>query len=296
MTKIELGFNDICSDTLSGAKSAFKPVLPWLLLSVLVNSFQIGFDAYSPGGSVLTSVGFCVYLLTIFTTGLVYVVAYRHLLVPQVETSFPRAAANHWFATLAVMLVTLIVVFIGALFLIIFSVILITVSGYDPSTVEPSDVDGSISALVESGAIWPLVGLLTLCGVGLGWLAVRLVLYGPATVVQGQVLVFRTWSMTKGNFVPIALSGLVFSVSTFLGLWFLGEWVSYTIGLHSDFAIVLNWGDASERPYSAARYVFGALVVNVFIAPQIWLSACLVAVLYQRLGPVDQATTPASSN
>lgn len=101
-----------------------------------------------------------------------------------------------------------LVSFILGLFLIIFSVILVVVSGYDPSSADPGDVNASLDALRASGAIW-LLYLAMLAGAFFYvWLMLRLILVGAATFRERRLMIFRTWDWTKGRVRDIFTTAL----------------------------------------------------------------------------------------
>lgn len=198
----EFEFNRIFQRTLASAVSIVRSTWLWILafcvaliaLPVLLN------DSDGPAGSTGYGIALAVYVTA---TGWSCAV-YRMSIKPTPKGSFwgdffRLTVANFLFA-----LVMAVVLFIAGLALIIISVVLVAASGYEPTASNADDVNASIDALRASGAIWVLYAMIGACVGGVVWMALRLFIYGAATVARGQILVFQTWPWTKRRLLVIA--------------------------------------------------------------------------------------------
>ncbi len=198
----------IIRETARGAVSALAPTLGWGLL--FVGAYALSLLMIADGRFVPQSGRYIASALMIGVSCAWGAAIYRQLLAPKTGNSLAKDTGKLILANLLVFMAFVIVAFIAMLFLVIVSGILVVASGYDPSAADPSDISGSMDALRRSGAVWLLYGLIAVVAGVLVWFALRLVLYGAATIARGRVLVFQSWSLSKGAVVRIALLAGVF--------------------------------------------------------------------------------------
>ncbi len=186
---------------------------------------------------------------------------YQKLLPGDRSGRLSKATGKLALASLLVYLLFFLLVFIAALFLILISVILVVASGYTPGN--GSGASGSISALEASGAIWLLYALCAAVIVLLVWFGLRLILFGAATVTAGRVVVFRSWGLTGGAVIKIALLCLVL------------------IGSPAILSSLIL--ELTSRMFGQA--VMFAIMTVLFQLLFFLLGHSLAAALYRRLGP-----------
>ncbi len=193
--------------------NAIKMVVPSLPYAILF-AFAVGYLVWA--AEVLPESGLGYGLFAAFA----FAVLYAHSLfsASMYRVILPRQGtlrASAWQLLLAWLLLitaTAIILFILSLFFSLFSVILIAISGYDPTEGDPTDVTGSLEAMRESGAIWLLYALLATALVGLCWYAIRVMTFAAATTSRAKVHVFRTWGFTKGHLKLLAPAMLILIV------------------------------------------------------------------------------------
>ncbi len=195
-------FNGIIKRTLAGAVPIVRSTWLWMLafcvaliaLPLLLNGSGLRPDTARNGIA-----------LAVYVTATGWSCAVYRMNIKQTPKGsfwgdfFRLTVANFLFA-----LVMAVVLFIAGLALIIISVILVAASGYEPTASNADDVGASIDALRVSGAIWILYAMIGACVGGVVWMALRLFVYGAATVARGKVLVFQTWPWTKRRLLMIA--------------------------------------------------------------------------------------------
>lgn len=119
-------------------------------------------------------------------------------------------------ASIALGFFNFIIFVIGGFFTIILMGVLLAGSGIqmpqDPGTT-PQEL---FEALGLRGVSLLVLSLLPLL-VALVWVSVRLILVGAATIGERRVLVFETWSWTKGNFLRLLGAVLLLAVPLLLG-------------------------------------------------------------------------------
>lgn len=172
-----------------------------------------------------------------------------------------RLALAHGLAGLAFVLIG----FFVFLFLIIFAVILVAVSGHDPSQAEASNVDASLDALRASGAIWLLWSICLAAMGGLLWFLARLITFGPATVDQQRLIIFRSWSWTKGQ--PVQLAALIFVLQLVPlsgGLWAVARLSNAPALAGTDLMTSLFSGAAMAAVLLPAVFLGHALAITVY--------------------------------
>lgn len=299
----QLSFVQIFRETIAGARRVVVPSLPWLFLFAFAAGYRDWSGVAMPDTQAFLLLDLLILLGVIYAGCLFSAVMYKQLL-PEATWPLRALALRLGLANLSLYMATIIIVFILALFLSIFSGVMVGLSDYDPSNTDPTDITQSLAALYESGAIWPLYILLFAAIAGLCWFAVRMILFGAGTAVQGQVIVFQSWGWTKTHVAKI--TGLVFvlQVAVFIVFFVCAEWLTQAIGYPSTTVITLtqestlslDFGDPDDVGISALQYGIGTAIRVLILAPFWWLGHALAAALYKRLAPVDQATTPASSS
>jgi len=108
-----------------------------------------------------------------------------------------------------VQLLFLILLFLMALLIVLVAGIFVGASGADFTGIETSDalVDAFQNSL-SLPAVIVLVALMLAAFLALGWIAVRLSLWGAATVFEGRLLIFQTWGWTRAEAVKLVVMAL----------------------------------------------------------------------------------------
>ena len=294
----DIKIRPVIRETITGAVTMIAPTFLWFLLYASVTTV-IGL--YGDYGSLFDNPGLLIGLALIevliaLALSCTWAVAvYRRLLPHYSQSSVMSDIGKLIIANLLVIMVFILVVFIVSLFLVIFSGILIVVSGYDPSGSDAADISGSVAALQASGGIW-LIYAVSAAGLAvLIWFGLRLMLYGASTVVQGRVIVFQSWGLTKGAVLKIALlAALLIGAPVVLAI-IAGEATSHVLGLETWWS-----GEGFNFEESATPVTGGILqsalgwgLVALYQLPVFLLGHSLAAALYRRLGPetVDAEAT-----
>jgi hypothetical protein len=212
----KLNMGRLFADAFRFLRARTLGLLPYLLVAVVGLMF-LEFAAHS----WVDSMG-AVILVDLFS-----IVVFAGLAVLTYERALGAASNRHWLqGTLSLTLAT---VLIGLLFLIV-TILLVMLLALVSGIVLAADGLGSIDALdsfddfsvliseMSTGAEI-IIGLLALvCGLGLLWMAVRLVLFGIATVAQERLMIFRTWSWTKRHALRIAVFYAIFTSPVWLSI------------------------------------------------------------------------------
>jgi len=241
--------------------------------------------AYSPG--LIALLALAGILLGLASSCAWAVSVYRRLLPRVSQNSFAADTSKLVVANILVILVFVLVAFMIGLFLVIFSGIMIVASGYDPSGRDAADISGSIAALQASGGIWLIYALSAVGMVVLVWFGLRLILYGVATVIQGRVIVFRSWGLTKGAAVKIALLAALFVGVPFVLLMLANETTAHMLGLETWWAEGGFSFEESATPVTGGilQSTLGWGLAALYQLPVFLLGHSLAAALYRRLGP-----------
>ena len=192
------------------AARAFVPSLPWLgLLMVACGGF---FLALGRVGDVGSGVVFGAFLIACFAGMAFSLAVYRKMLG---QKSGRLVSLGH--ANVSVYVAFLFVgVFISFFLLLLFWIIFAISAGpdFDPNA-DPDITREAMRAMLLSsyGAVFYFASA---AGVlALSFMAVRLLLFGAASVQTGETMVFRTWAWTKGHALRLGLAALVTHVAPF---------------------------------------------------------------------------------
>lgn len=155
-------------------------------------------------------------------------------------------------------------------------------SGMDPESMQRLPAEERMQTFMEALGNDGRVVLLTLAAAvlaGLIWLSARLALAVPATVAEGRMRAFSTWSWTRGNAAPIAACLVLVTLGAVLLSRLLLLLPALAVGL-------LMGGEAAlTTPGSPAYWVLAYIAVFigliVFHAPY----AAMTAYLYRGLRP-----------
>jgi len=188
--------------------AAMVPNCGWLAL------FAVAGAAYSAALRLESSLAApLITALLAFGAGIqVSRVLYASLMGPRAGTFLPLAHANS-----AVYLAFLFIGFFVAFFLLILPGILIEAQGrYDlGADASPELVQTAFLAMLPTayGAVFLLMAV---AGLGvLSFFALRLTLFGAATVAAGEAKVFQTFPWTRGHVLKLGLAALVTHVAPF---------------------------------------------------------------------------------
>ncbi|MBY9066802.1 hypothetical protein K1X12_07810 [Hyphomonas sp. WL0036] len=256
----------------AGAGRALKPAAPWLAL------FALAAGLYS--FSLRSETGFWLPLgaaILAFLAGNELSRRTYAALIPGAPAKFlPLAHAN-----LAIYLAFLFIGFFIGFFLLMLPGILIEEAGQYQLSDEsdPALVREAFMAMLGT----PYGAAFMLCcfaGAGvLGWIALRLTLYGAATVATGEAHVFRTWGLTKARLKTLAPAALVTHILPFAA----------GVGLN----LALN----NALPDTAGAHFAGGAIGILCFAPFLlaghgMAAAAWAALKPQEVAPVQAAETP----
>jgi len=300
MTNADLSFGSVFKESLTGARAVIVPSLPWLMLFAFVAGYRAWLSAGLVGSQANFAIDVGLLLCTLYAGCLFSAVIYKRLL-PEAGSKLRSAALRLTLANLLLYMAVLIILFILALFLSIFSAVMVGLTDYDPSKADPSEVASSLAALQESGTIWPLYVLLGASIVGMVWFALRMIVFGAATVAAGKVTVFQSWPWTKRHVLTILGPAIVLQVVVFAVLFVAGEALTKALGVPSTFMLTFERESTLSFEFGEVERTLdqigiGTAIRTLMLAPFWWLGHALAVVLYRRLAPEDQAITPASSN
>ena len=258
---------DLVKEAWSLALKALQPSL--FVMTVLVIAGGIYTFAAGPG-SALGDAAPAIAALVVFVVGVEFsLVTYRAMLE---TTHGDRLRLAH--ANLAVYIAFLIVgVFIG-FFLLTLPGILLKASGRNDigADTQAGEVQQALVDMLPTayGAV-----LVVACLAGaaiLIYLALRLLLFGAATVHMRQTLVFRTWPWTEGNVLRLGLAATATHLAPFL-LAVLVNW-----------ALMDIWGDSA-----VGAFLSGAAGM-LLLVPFLLAGHGLAVAALRRLHPDAAAT------
>lgn len=254
----------------TGALAALKPAALWLIL------FAAAAGLY--GAALRSDTGFWVPFgaaVLAFLAGTGLSRAIYGALIPGNKAPFlPLAHAN-----LAVYGAFLFIGFFVVFFLMMLPGILMQEAGQyqlDKDT-DPAIAQEAFLAMLATpfGAVF-----IACCLAGaalLGWIALRLTLYGAATAATGKAQVFRTWGLTKGQLAPLGAAS------------FATHMLPFVLG------VAINGALHRALPDTVlGHFTSGAAGVIVF-APFLLAGHGLSAAAWDKLKPAETSSEPPSS-
>lgn len=247
-----------------GAARAVLPAAPWLIL------FALAAGLYSV--SLRSEAGFW---LPVGAAALAFLAGNElsrrtyATLLPGAKAKFlPLAHAN-----LAIYAAFLFIGFFVIFFLMMLPGILIEEAGQYQLSKESDPALAREAFMAMLGTPYGAVFLIC-CAAGaavLGWFALRLTLYGAATVATGEAHVFRTWGLTKGHLKTLLPASLVTHILPFAA------------------GVAINTLLHSALPDTAAgHFISGAVGVLVF-APFLLAGHGMAAAAWTGLKPAPAA-------
>ncbi|MFN3609093.1 MAG: hypothetical protein ACK4Y9_08520 [Hyphomonas sp.] len=251
----------------TGALAAVKPAGLWLL------PFAMASGLY--GAALRTDSGFWVPFgaaIIAFLAGAEFSRRTYAALIPGAKAPFlPLAHAN-----LSVYGAFLFIGFFVVFFLMLLPGILMQEAGQYQlgKDTDPALAQEAFLAMLTTayGAVFILCCLV---GAGvLGWIALRLTLYGAATAATGETHVFRSWGLTKGHLKVLAPASLATHI------------LPFALGVAVNGALHRALPDTG-----AGHFLSGAAGVIVF-APFLLAGHGLAAAAWQGLKPAAAAITP----
>ena len=294
MTVSTLRTASIAADAVSNARQLVLPTLPGLVLFAAAMGTQTWFNQVAGQGGNLLMLWMAVSFVTVFVGCFWSADMYRKLLPEAGNGPVLGDAARLFLANLAVYGLYFILGFLLTLFFSIFAGILIGEAGYDPSDsgTTADTVQRSIEALSGSGGAVVLYVLLLASLAGLVWVGLRLFLFGAATVAEGKITIFRSWSWTSRHVARLALLWLFLQALPWIVLSLLASGLLHLAGMETVYSLMSGTGEsASGLPAWQASAMNGA--ATLVMAPFYWLGHGLAVAFYTRLSPtrVDAETT-----
>lgn len=250
-----------------GAGRALKPAAPWLILFALTAGLYAAALRSETGLWLPLGAAILAFLMGVELSRRTY-----GALLPEARGAFlPLAHAN-----LAVYGAFLFIGFFVVFFLMMLPGILMQEAGQyqldkdtDPAIAQQAFMD---MLATPYGAVFIAC---CLAGAGvLGWIALRLTLYGAATVAAGKAQVFRTWGLTKGNLRPLALVSLATHILPFAA------------------GVALNSALHQALPATATGHFIGGAAGVIVFAPFLLAGHGMAAAAWAALQP---AGVPASA-
>jgi hypothetical protein len=253
-----------------GAIRALVPAAPWIALFALAAGlYSFGLRSESglwlPLGAAILA----------FLAGTELSRRLYQRMIPGAAAKFlPLAHAN-----LAAYAAFLFIGFFVVFFLMILPGILINEAGQyqlnDES--DPALVREAFVALLGTpyGAVF-----LVCCAVGaglLGWIALRLTVYGAATSALGEAQVFRTWGQTKGQLRTLGPASLATHI------------LPFALG------VAINGALHRALPDTGLGHFIGGAAGVIVFAPFLLAGHAMAAAAWDTLKPAPAPETPPSS-
>ncbi|WP_018147529.1 hypothetical protein [Henriciella marina] len=286
MTASALQTASISRDAMRHGRSVALPTLPGLLLLVAAVTAQSYVNRLAQAGGEPVFYWFAMGLVVIFTGSFWSATMYRRLLPEAGTGSALTDAVRLFVANLAVYSLFFILLFLLTLFFSIFAGVLIDASGYDPAAAgqSPDEVWRSMEALSSSGAAVILYMLLVVASGALIWLGLRLFLFGPATIAERHVTIFRSWPWTSRHVARIALLWVSLQLVPWLVLSLIASLLLHAGGMATIISVYAAPPGAAD---ALGDVEFAGLtgVAVLILAPFYWLGHGLAVALYQRLAP-----------
>jgi hypothetical protein len=189
-------------------------------------------------------------------------------------------------ANLAVYSLFLIIGFLIIVFLSVLAGILLGTSGYDPEALgDPTEIFQSLSALSSSGGGVVLYVMLFGAAAMLIWLALRLTLFGISTVATNKVVIFRSWSWTKGH----ALRLFIISLVTLLAPFLIGQILFTDLAEAYGFTTLFSPQSAiNDEPNDNFNFrLLFSFTEILIMAPYILIGHGMAASIYRQIAPQD---------
>lgn len=155
-------------------------------------------------------------LLAVLIAGSAWSAAMYRRLMPSMATGQMQGIRVLSVANALVYMLFGLIGFILMLALFLITLMLAVGSGYDMSADQTESVETSIELLRTSGAIWIWFAIIAAIVGILGWFAVRLLVFGAATMDVGAVRIFQTWGWTKGRLMTLGIASTVLIALPFL--------------------------------------------------------------------------------
>ncbi|ABI78561.1 putative membrane protein [Hyphomonas neptunium ATCC 15444] len=253
-----------------GALAALKPAALWLILFAVAGGLYTAALRSETGFWMPVGAAILAFLAGTELSRRIY-----RALMPGAKAPFLPLAHANLSAYAAFVFIGFFVIF----FLMMLPGILMQEAGQyqlDKDT-DPAVAQEAFMSMLATpyGAVFMLC-----CGVGaalLGWIALRLTLYGAATSARGEAHVFRTWGLTKGHLKALLPASLATHILPFA----LG--VAINSALHRALP---------DTPLG--HFIGGAAGVIVF-APFLLAGHGMAAAAWEKLKPAEPAAPPPSS-
>jgi hypothetical protein len=258
-------------------RASLRTVAPAALMFSAVTAFSA---IAAPGPGTAPGAGAASLVITLVTilfglgyTALTYRLALRNDSSGFFGLKVGKDESNLLGAAVVVGFFFLIVVVLG---IVIFSIALMPAAeqaGVDLTSIAPEDEAAMLQAFGEifKGPGGPfLIALCVLLGAFVLWLSLRLFLVNVATIAEGRIMAFSTWSWTKGDALQILAATLVVVIP-----------IAVPIGLAiGALGAALGAGAVGDTVLTFLQ----ALAQNLFLVPAI---SGLSAFLYRGLRPPD---------
>ena len=212
MTK-QLNFVQLFSDMFAYLRTYSFGLLPYLVIMVVAISFidQLVLAAFGDTLGGLVSV-----LTTIAVSAPFGVLMYRRGLQLDRQGQWISDSWKLGLAQALVYMLFAILLVLIVMFLAVFGGILAGAAGLDPSAVADSFSAGNIREALGGTEVFVLSALIAVSVLALLWVSARLMVFGVATIDEGRLMIFRTWSWTKGAVIKIGLFFMIVMVPALL--------------------------------------------------------------------------------
>lgn len=193
------------TDSARSGIGALVATLPFAFLYCLVAGLSGALVQTQAGGGWVALIA----LTAVLVAGASWSVAMYRRLMPEISVSLALGTRLLSVANALVYMLFGLLVFILMLALFLITLMLAVGSGYDMSADQTESMETSLELLRTSGAIWIWYAIIAAIVGVLGWFAVRLLVFGAATMDIGAVRIFQTWGWTKGRLVTLAIASTV---------------------------------------------------------------------------------------
>lgn len=200
------------TDSARSGIGALVATLPFAFLYCLVAGLGGALVQTQAGGGWVALIA----LTAVLVAGASWSAAMYRRLMPENGVSLALGTRLLSVANALVYMLFGLLVFILMLALFLITLMLAVGSGYDMSADQTESMETSLELLRTSGAIWIWYAIIAAIVGVLGWFAIRLLVFGAASMDAGAVRIFQTWGWTKGRLVTLALATSVLIVIPFL--------------------------------------------------------------------------------